>query len=86
MESEKWDSRDFTENYRTTDLAILQSLASISRIVLRAISGDSNYSDNVYTPGQIACQFSKAHAEGQVCSCALRARVVLYKLGGLCQV
>ena len=36
MESEKaGDSRDFTENYQTTDLAILQSLALRSRIVLR---------------------------------------------------
>jgi len=36
MESEKdRDSWDFTENYQTTDLAILQSLALRSRIVLR---------------------------------------------------
>ena len=52
MESEEaTDSLDFTENYQTTDLAILQSLALRSRIVLRFLSGNSSYSDSAYTLG-----------------------------------
>ncbi len=52
MESEKaGDSWDFTENYQTTDLAILQSLALRSRIVLCFFSGNLSYSESVYTLG-----------------------------------
>ena len=71
MESEKArDSWDFTETYQTIDLAILQSLASRNRIALRFFSGYSSL--GVYTLGQIACQFSTAHAEGQDCSSPYR--------------
>ena len=73
MGSEKaGDSWDFTKNHQTTDLAILQFLASKSRIVLCFFSGNSSYSERVYTLGQIASQFSTAHAGGQDCSPWLR--------------
>jgi hypothetical protein len=50
MKSERaGDSWDTTENHQTTDLAILQSLALKSRIVLRFFSGNS--SCGVYTSG-----------------------------------
>jgi len=52
MQSEKaWDSWDFTENYQTTDLAILQSLALRSRITRCFFSGKPSYGDSVYTLG-----------------------------------
>jgi hypothetical protein len=73
MESEKArNSWNFTENHQTTDLAILQSLALKSRIVFCFFSGNSSYSDSVYTLGQIACQFSTAHAGDQDCSSCLQ--------------
>jgi hypothetical protein len=50
MKSERArDSRDSTGNHQITDLAILQSLALKSRIVLRFFSG--NTSCGVYTLG-----------------------------------
>jgi len=50
MESDKVrDCQDFIENHQTADLAILQSLASRSRIVLCFFSGNSSYSESVYT-------------------------------------
>jgi hypothetical protein len=50
MKSEKaWDSWDFTENYQTTDLAILQSLALRNRITRYFFSGNSSYGGSVYT-------------------------------------
>jgi hypothetical protein len=64
------DSMHFTEDHLTADLAILQSLAIRSRIVLTILSGNSSL--RVYTVEQIACQFSKAHAEGQDCSSVYR--------------
>jgi len=43
------DSMQFTEDYQTADLAILQSLALRSRILHRFLSGNSSYS--AYTLG-----------------------------------